>query len=647
MKKVLKVSLLSALIAAVAGCSQYDASSKQASLSTSVLESPVTIFLSDDIITMSPEASDNVTAIAVQNGRILDLGDKTELLKKYQAHPDLTVDKQFQDKVITPGFVEPHIHLWMSGFFLGFDFITPGDWNLPWGEVKGIQGNEAYFERLREIEAGMDEGEPLVTWGYHNYFHGREMSKALLNEVSDTRPIIVWHRSAHELFLNDAALSYLGWEEKDWQFEGPGGDQLDWERGHAFENGMKRILPDLMKFVMETGRFATGMERTRDYVHSGGITTAVDPGVIVTPALYDQMVSILLEDDFPMDYWLMPAGNVTYMMAEGDPEKGKEIAEAQLHQFESVEQIQWMPKFVKLFSDGAMFSQLMQLKGGYLDGHDGEWLQTPEDLEASMRPYWNDDYTIIVHANGDLGFESAVDIVEKLSKDKPREDHRTGFHHLGITDKEDIPRAVATGSNFSVNPYYTHLLAERYSEEGVGKERAEVMARGRSFLDAGGKLSMHSDAPMAPAQPLALVWAAVNRLGLSEEKVMGQEERITVDEAMRAITIDAAYTARLEGDIGSIDIGKYANFTVLDDSPYKVDPKDIRDINVSATVYRGHTAEIEVANAGLKSTENNQTVMKLLSRIPSSNAHLGHNHADGDVCESALVFQQAMNESIR
>lgn len=629
MKKIILSSIISGLVATPTLAQQPS--------------TPITLFVSNDIITLSDQNYAEANAIAVQDGKILDIGDKTVLAKKYQSNEGFSIDSSFQDSVIAPGFVEPHVHLWLMGILLSTEFITPADWQLPWGNVKGITGEAEYLERLREIEASTPKGEPLITWGYHNYFHGQEISREVLNSISKERPIIVWHRSFHELFFNDAAIEMLGWDEASWSGEGHAYTQLDWERGHAFEAGGKLILNDVLEFWVESGMFATGMERTKDYIHSGGVTTAVDPGVIATPEMFSQVVEILETDGFPLEYWLIPAGNFTYMMAGDDPVKGKAIAEQQTqHEAYQGEQIKWLPKYVKLFSDGAMYSQLMQMKDGYIDGHEGEWMQMPKDLEASMRPYWQDDYTIIVHANGDLGFETAVNIVEKLNIEKPRTDHRTGFHHLGITDKGDIAKAVELGANFSVNPYYTHILAELYAEEGVGKERAETMARGRSFIDAGGVLSLHSDSPMAPAQPLGMVWAAVNRIGLSGETVMGAEERITVDEAMRAITVDAAYTARLENEIGTIDIGKLANFTVLDSNPYKVKPETINQINVEATVYKGVPAPVNNSNSGLAMSSKNMEVVNILNR---HNGHHGHNHShDNDVCSTSLYLQKALAE---
>ncbi len=160
---------------------------------------------------------------------------------------------------------------------------------------------------------------------------------------------------------------------------------------------------------------------------------------------------------------------------------------------------------------------------------------------VSKKPEWNTPFAAYfrryIHANGDDGLEVAVDIMEKLNEEKARDDHRTSFHHLAYTDPEDIQRATDLGANFSVNPFYLHVLGEQYAEFGVGMERAQYTARGRSFLDAGGKLSFHSDAPMASGRPLALSWTAVNRTGLTG-KVLDESEKLTMEESMRAITIE-------------------------------------------------------------------------------------------------------------
>ncbi|WOG26220.1 amidohydrolase [Endozoicomonas sp. 8E] len=625
MKNIFKVSALTVSLSILAGCSLGRAPDES-------VTSPITVFVSNDIITLSEAIKDKPTAIAVQDGKIINIGHQEALIEAYKDESNLVVDTQYIDKTILPGFVEPHMHIWMSSLLLSMDFITPADWAFPWGYVNGVQNEKAYFDQLTRLEQSLPEDEPLITWGYHNYFHGQNMSKKALNKLSETRPIIVWHRSFHEVYFNDAALKMLGWKETDWKKKQI--SQLNWDKGHAYETGLKAIMNELFMYFFDSGRFAKGVKRTKDYVHSGGITTVIDPGVLLSAQMYNEMVDVLTNDTFPMDYWLIPAGNFTYMLSQNDAEKGKAMAEQQTRTYKESDQINWLPKYVKLFSDGAMYSQLMHMKDGYTDGHKGEWIQKPEELEDSMRPYWNDDYTVIVHANGDLGFETAIDIVETLNNETPREDHRTGYHHLGFTGKDDITRAVDQGANFSVNPYYTHILGELYSVYGIGKERAETMSRGQSFIDAGGVLSLHSDAPMAPAQPLSLAWAAVNRLGLSGSRTLGPLERISVEEALKAITINAAYTARLENQIGTIDVGKYANFTVLDESPFEVDPKDLNKITVSATVYRGEPAPVKHSNAGLDMTLRSHKAVQLINRLSARDG-------SGDFCTTSIEMQRS------
>lgn len=625
MKKPFKISAIASCVMLMAGCEVQDKTEDT---------SPVTLFVSNDIITLDDNETEKPNAVAVQDGVIVGVGQKSELISEYESHSSFTINDDYLDKTMVAGFVDPHMHIWLTSLLLGMDFITPADWSFPWGDTVGVQTEEAYFDQLTRLEASLPEGEPLFTWGYHNYFHGQNMSREALNEISSTRPMIIWHRSFHEVYFNDAALEMFGWDEDIWKSKGT--DMLNWEKGHAYEVGLKAVMGELFSHIQESGMFAEGVKRSRDYIHAGGITTAIDPGVLMSPEMYNQMVDILTAEKFPMDYWLIPAGNFTYMMSQNDAAKGKEMAEEQTVTYQETDQIKWLPKYIKLFSDGAMYSQLMQMKDGYTDGHEGEWIQTPTELKDSMKPYWNDDYTVIVHANGDLGFETAIDIVEELDTDHPREDHRTGYHHLGFTDKNDIHRAVEQGANFSVNPYYTHILGEQYGKEGIGKERADVMSRGQSFIEAGGLLSLHSDAPMAPAQPLSLIWTAVNRVGLSGETVLGKDEKITVMDALKAVTVNAAYTARLEDEIGSIEVGKYANFTILSDSPLQVDPKDINKIDVNATVYRGEASPIELGadKSGMQMSFKSHKAIRVMSMT-----------SDADFCTTSVDMQRAALES--
>jgi predicted amidohydrolase YtcJ len=241
---------------------------------------------------------------------------------------------------------------------------------------------------------------------------------------------------------------------------------------------------------------------------------------------------------------------------------------------------------IKFFADGAIISQLMQMKEPYLDGHKGEWIMEPAQLEERARLFWNAGYQIHIHVNGDLGLEVVLDVIERLMSETPRADHRTVLVHLANSTEEQIGRIARLGAIVSANPYYPVGFADKFGQVGLGPQRADAMVRSASVLKNHLPLSFHSDLPMGPSAPLNFVWCAVNRVTPSG-RVAGPEQRIGVDDALRAVTIEAAYSWRQEDRIGSIAPGKIANFTVLEEDPYAVEPMRLKDIPIWGTVFEG------------------------------------------------------------
>ncbi|MCK7475911.1 MAG: amidohydrolase family protein [Rhodopseudomonas palustris] len=143
-----------------------------------------------------------------------------------------------------------------------------------------------------------------------------------------------------------------------------------------------------------------------------------------------------------------------------------------------------------------------------------------------------------------------------------------------------------SGAIVSANPYYPVGFADKYAKVGLGPERADVMVRAASVLKHNIPLSYHSDLPMGPAAPLLLASYGVNRVTASG-RVAEPEQRISVDDALRAITIGAAHSWRQETRLGSIAPGKIANFTVLGQDPYAVDPLKLHDVPIWGTVFEG------------------------------------------------------------
>ncbi len=168
----------------------------------------------------------------------------------------------------------------------------------------------------------------------------------------------------------------------------------------------------------------------------------------------------------------------------------------------------------------------------------------------------------------------------------PRIDHRTVIVHFANSTEAQVDRIARLHAVVSANPYYPVGFADKYSEIGLGPERADVMVRAGTVVERGIPLSFHSDLPMGPADPMMMASFAVNRITTSG-RVAAPEQRISVQAGLEAVTIGAAHSWRREDELGSIEVGKIANFTVLGDDPFIVDPSDLGSIPVEGTVFEG------------------------------------------------------------
>jgi predicted amidohydrolase YtcJ len=171
-------------------------------------------------------------------------------------------------------------------------------------------------------------------------------------------------------------------------------------------------------------------------------------------------------------------------------------------------------------------------------------------------------------------------------RESPKYDHRSVLVHFACSTEDQVARIARLGAVVSGNPYYVTALADRYGKEGLDAERSDQMVRLGSLTRHGVLVSLHSDLPMSPARPLFLAWCAVNRL-TSSGRIAAQDQRLSVEQALRAITIDAAHSWRMETEMGSIAPGKVANFTILEEDPLTVDPMKLKDISIWGTIYEG------------------------------------------------------------
>ena len=543
------------------------------------------IYTAKKIITMEP-ALPKATAVAVADGRIVAVGSLNSL-QSWIDQKGARIDTRFADKVIMPGFIDPHVHPSLPALLTQFPFIAPDDWSLPTGEFPSAKTPEAYIARLKQLVAQhLDANIPFITWGYHPLWHG-ELFRQQLTALFPDQPVMLWHRSFHELIVNDAALALLGVQESDVE----GNRQINWDKGHFFENGLYALVPK-MPFLFDPARFGQGMENFVKMVHQGGVTTALDmgTGVFGDPAAEINLIRHTMETtQAPARVILTPI--ITDFIGRGVTIDDA-FREIDQWRAQSSHRVLFDRRF-KLMIDGAIYSGLAQFDyPGYIDGHHGVWMVPESTITEWAQAFWDAGYQLHAHTNGDASAARLIKLLKTLQRATPRADHRLALEHFAYTTEDQNRQLKELGAVVSANPYYHFILSDIYSEQWLGADRGNQMVRLGSLERLGVPFAFHSDSPMAPLEPLRLVSAAVNRVTINGN-LTGANERVSLEAGLRAITIDAAWVMGWEDKIGSIRAGKKADFTILEADPYQVEPKRLKDIKIWGTVFEGTPAPLE------------------------------------------------------
>jgi predicted amidohydrolase YtcJ len=557
---------------------------------------PISVFTAKRIITMDPNHP-TAEAVAVSEGRVLAVGSLDEVLVAV-GDSDAVVDQRFDDAVLIAGLIDQHLHPLLGASTLTTEVIAPEDWVLPTRSFSAASTAAEYDERLLHAHQRLDAGEWLFSWGYHQLWHG-DLNRARLDAITGDRPTAIWQRSCHEWFLNSAAIDALGITPESMAGRGAASNQVDVVRGHFWENGWMTLLsPSLMPRFLTEARFREGLAQLVAYLHMNGVTAINEPGISWKVEPWHLYQEILGGDDVPFTSTFLVDGR-TQLVKGIDPSEVVADADQQISRAPSGK-VSMVPRQVKLFADGAIISQLMQMRDGYIDAygapdpdHHGEWIMEPHELRRYFDAYWDAGWQIHIHVNGDLGLDVLLDILDDAMTRHPRIDHRTTIVHFANSTEDQVTRIARLGAIVSANSYYPVGFADKYSEYGLGPERADVMVRSASVRAHRIPLSFHSDLPMCPSDPLAMASYAVNRITHSG-RVAGPEQRISVHEALLAVTVGSAHSWRREHDLGSIEPGKSANFTVLAQDPYGVDPRNLGKVRVLATIFEGRCFPVPI-----------------------------------------------------
>ena len=532
------------------------------------------VFVAKRVITMNP-SQPFASHIAVRDGRILAIGGKEEVADLGHT----VTDERFADKIILPGFVEGHCHL-LEGAAWRDPYIGFFDRRAPDGQmVKGLRSIEAVIEKLRHAAATTHNRGPLVAWGFDPiYFNGRRMFAADLDAVSTERPVVITHASLHIMNVNSLAMNLAGLN-RDSDLDGLVRDEAGEPTGELLgPEAMGRIRHAVVSDMLSRQLDDDAMRRFGQLAQMAGVTTATDLVSDMSDATVATYQRAAGTSDFPLR--ISPALAARYYgLQEG-------VSRWQSLQPQSTDFIRF--PLVKIVVDGSIqgFTARLRWPGYHNGAPNGLWYVAPSELGAIIDAYHRAGATLHIHTNGDEATEAAVVMLERALIAHPRPDHRHTLQHCQMPDRALFRRIAALG--LCVNLFANHIFywGDEHVAQTMGLSRAMRMDACGSALELGIPLAIHSDAPITPLAPLFTAWCAVMRQTASG-RILGEGERIPVAAALRAVTLGAAYTLKMDHLVGSIETGKLADFAVLDEDPLTCDPARLKDIGVHATVSGG------------------------------------------------------------
>ena len=533
-------------------------------------------------VTMEP-ARPTCRYVGVVDGIIAALGDSLAELEPWISGRTVRMDRSLARHIAMPGLIDPHLHPIQAAVMLNIPFIAPDDWKLPSGFSPGVRDQAGYRQRLAQTIAA-SSGDPVITWGWHELFHG-PLGRADLDAMAPGRAVVVWQRSFHDIVVSTAMLEQWGVKsEADFAalLAQVRADPAhgNYALGLFSETALQAALTKLRPVIMGPGKIAKGMAALQQSMLQSGVTTATDlaTGVFADFATEAGMIKAAFErSDAAARIMLTPIA--MRLDAEADLDawltrNRSDFAGPHVR----------LDRRVKMLADGAFFSLNMRMNApGYIDGHEGRWLTEPAVLHRQFARFWPAGCSLHIHVNGDEGLDR---VLEGLAMLAPRGGQTITLEHLGYSTEAQNRRIARMGLMVSAQPNYIRVLGDAYGREGLGPGRAEAINRLGSLERLGVPLGLHSDFNMVPIDPLYLAWIAANRITL-DGHVKAPNERLSLDKALRAITIEAAQVIGMDAMIGSIAVGKKADFTALDRDPFAVGAKGLNTIKVAGVVYEG------------------------------------------------------------
>jgi predicted amidohydrolase YtcJ len=533
------------------------------------------VYVNGDVVTVD-ERRPAAEAVAVARGRIVAVGSTAEVLAL--VGPETRV-VDLDGRTLAPGFVDGHGHITQVAAEIDWADLQPP----PAGGIGCVDDIVSALRRRRSELAFPHRH--ILGAGYDDSMldEGRHPTKEDLDRVSTEHPVWVVHVSRHMAVGNSLALAQAGIEAATPDPEGgviarhPGTRE---PTGLLEETAWQHVKMTLVPPVAEH-RYAELMRRAGQRYARYGITTAQDGGTDL--AGMNMLVGAAREEALPIDviaYALYPFED--RLRAGSEPYEGRRYRD------------RLRVAGAKIILDGSPQGKTAWLSRPYLIPPPGEGPDyagfpfIPDDAAVAdlCARCFRAGRQLIAHANGDAAAEQMIEAVARADRELGRADRRPVMIHAQTVRDDQLDRMRALGIVPSFFPAHCFFWGDWHVASVLGRERAFRMNPAQSARRRGMRFSIHNDAPVVPPNVLFLMWNAVTRLSRAGE-VIGPAERLTPLEALRAVTIDAAYQCFEEAEKGSIEVGKLADLVVLSANPLRVAPDAIKDIEVLATLKEG------------------------------------------------------------
>jgi predicted amidohydrolase YtcJ len=514
-----------------------------------------------------------VEAVAIANGRILAVGSDEEIAA-YKGPNTAVID--LKGRLAVPGLTDSHAHFIQGGF------------QLLSVDLKDARSEEEFVGRIAEKARTLPAGRWMQggDWDEEAWPSEKLPTRWLIDSVTPRTPVFISRYDGHAALANSLALKLANVTKATPEPSGgvivrdPKSGEPTGVLKDAAQDLVARVIPRPSQAEMEEALRAALKEAARV-----GVTSVHD--ITVGPEAWNGNFTgeIDLLRRAELEGWLTcriyaitPIANWKNLEQAGiSHDMGSDFLEMGA---------------VKAFADGSLGSRTAWMFKPYEDDASNSGLPMPimappAKLEEIARQADQAGIQICTHAIGDRAISDLLDIYERIGGEHPVA-HRFRVEHAQHVRPEDFARFGKLGIVASMQPY--HAIDDgRWAEKRIGHERARSSYAWKSMLDAGASLAFGSDWPVAPLDPLSGIYAAVTRATLDGRNPGGwfPEQRLTVEEALRAYTLGAAYAAFQETEKGTISPGKLADVAVLSDDLFRIPPERIKDVRVEITIVGG------------------------------------------------------------